>query len=225
MSLLNTIYSDKIELSKIDKVLCILEGKSELNFIKKVYELNNSLISCDDFTDTKIKLSWGKAPIEWNNKEECNFQGGNITGCKVPEPVIESLNNENISMYKAILVIFDRDCDTNDLVSIESNELLETYNNFIFVSNPCFEKVGIDFIKTNEIEKYIIDNYSILDNSQCKWYKNNFNNLPKSTLPEEKKIFKRVQSLDKLIEYLSLEDIKDETVELKDCILFIKSNL
>ena len=49
MSLLDTLYSDKTELSQIDKVLCILEGKSELNFIKKVYELNKSLISCNDF--------------------------------------------------------------------------------------------------------------------------------------------------------------------------------
>jgi len=225
MNLLDTFYSDKTEVSKIDKVLCILEGKSELSFIKKVYELNNSLISCEDFTDSKIKLSWGKTSIEWNKKENCNFKGGNITGCKVPEPVIESLNNENISMYKAILVIFDKDCDTDDLVSIESSELLEAYNNLIFVSEPCFEKVGIDFIKTDEIKKYIDDNYSVIEDSQCKWYKDNFAKLPKATLPKEKKLFKRAQSLDKLIEFLSIEDIKDETVELKECILFIKSNI
>ncbi len=225
MGILNNYYNDKIPFKKIDKIFCILEGKDELSFIKKVYELDNNLISCENFIKNKIRLSWGRTPIQWRDKDKCNFQGGNIKNCKVPQPVIESLKNKYIFNYKAILIMFDKDCDRDNLVSIKSKQILKNYGNkFIFISNPCFEKVGIDFILTNEIKEYIDNNYQITDDSKCRWYKNNFANLPKSTLPPQKKRFKRVQSLEKLINYLKIEDIEDESIELKNCISFIKSN-
>jgi len=234
MNEIESLFSDKQDLIEIDKIFCILEGQDELSFVKKVYELNYQEINCQEFISNKIELSWGKKAISWNNLEECKFQGGHMTGCPVPYPVLESLHNSDIEDYKAILIMFDKDRDTTNEVENQSKDILESFNNYIFISNPCFEKVAIDFIKTEEIKQYIKDNYKIqyfyndsgevVKYSKCDWYKNNLAKLPKSTLPQEKKIFKRAHKLDKLIGYLRLEDIEDESIELKDCISFIKSN-
>ena len=65
---LDSFYSDKIEMKitiPLDKILCILEGGDELSFIKKVYEVYNQTIECQDFVNNKIKLSYGKNFIEW----------------------------------------------------------------------------------------------------------------------------------------------------------------
>ena len=224
MNEIESLYEDKQEVS-IDKMLCILEGQDELNFVKKVYELYNQEINCQKFIDNKIELSWGKESIVWRNIEKCKFQGGNIIGCPVPYPVLESLyNNDNLENYKAVLIMFDKDCDRNNKVENSSKEILKNLNNYIFTSNPCFEKVTIDFISTNEIRSYIDNNYQIIDYSKCRWYKNHFANLPKSNLPQHKRIFRRVNSLESLINHLKIEDIEDESVELKNCIFFIKSN-
>jgi len=220
MNDIDLLYEDKIinDIVHVDKVLCIFEGKDELTFTKKIYELFNQPIECRDFLDKKIELSWGKEPIFWNNIDKCNFQGGNL-GCPVPMPVLESLNSSDLEIYKAILVIFDGDCDTDQFVKKEANSNLEEYNSYIFVSDICFEKTMIEFIRKEETDEYISKWCTIINGSQCKWYKDNYGKIPKS------EYFRRVQSLERVINILRLEDIEKQNLSLTDCIKFIKNNI
>ena len=218
---LDLLYEDKTlhDLIQSDKVLCIFEGKDELSFVKKVHELFSQPITCEDFISNKIELSWGKEPIFWKNINSCNFQGGSLSGCPVPMPVLESLNANDLESYKAILVMFDGDCDELNYVESHTHSLLQTYNSFVFVSDVCFEKVAIELIENDETTVYIDEHYIVIDESQCKWYKNNYGNIPKSSY------FRRVQSLEKAIKILRQEDIEKNNLSLNNCVDFIKESI
>ena len=219
---IESLYSDKLahELDVLkDKVLCIVEGKDELSFVKKVYELNHTSINCEAFLTDKIELSWGKEPIFWRNIKKCNFQGGNLSECPVPMPVLESLNAHDLETYEAIFVMFDGDCDTNNFLKSNSETLLSAYNHYIFISDICFEKVAMEFVQNSETKEYISQNYKIIEDSLCKWYKNSYGAIPKSNY------FRRVQSLERVIDILRLEDIEKEELLLNRAILFLKSNI
>ena len=124
---LDSFYANKFEnqsIIKSDKILCILEGGDELSFIKRVYEVFNEAIDCHDFVNNKIKLSYGRGIIEWQgntlelrnkNRQKCNFQGGDLylnnDKVKAPLPILASLYNEDLDIYKAIIVMFDKDRD------------------------------------------------------------------------------------------------------------------
>jgi len=222
MNDIESLYDDKLvhdlDVSN-NKVLCIVEGKDELSFIKKVYELYNNVISCQDFLDIKIELSWGKEPIVWRNKEKCNFQGGGLKGCPTPGAVLEALYANDLEMYKAILVVFDSDCDKNSFVKNQSKLLLEEYTSFIFSSLICFERVAMELIGTNTTDEYIMKNYKIIDYSLCKWYKDNYRNIPKS------EHYRRVQTLERVIALLRLDDIEKEELSISKCIEFMKNNI
>ncbi len=218
MNEIEALYSDIEEDIGPLKILCIIEGKDELNFVKKVYELYNSNILCETFLEEKIELSWGKAPIFWRNIRKCSFQGGTLAGCLVPQPILESFEQHDLEDYKGIIVIFDEDCDINNEIQTISTSILNSYNHCLFVSKICFEKESTTLLQNDDTENYITQNYQILNDSLCKWYKSNFTNLPK------KNYFKRVQSLEKLIEMLRLEDIENESLEIYRLIDFVHRN-
>ena len=215
-------FKDKkgLEKFKSNKILCVLEGKDELNFIRKIYEiLENDTFTCEDIINTKIKISWGKTPIKWLNKEQCNFQGGNLKGCSTPYPILESLNNEDIELYKAILIMFDADCDEEKTVYENSKEIVKDYQNFILYSVPCFEKEMISFVSNENTKEYIKSNYMEIEGSKCRWYKNNLSKIPK------KENFKHSQSLESTIRHLTKIDFNSCSVELKNLKKFIEVNL
>ena len=222
MNDIESLYDDKLahELDESkNKVLCIVEGKDELSFIRKVYELYNGSINCQEFVIEKIELSWGKEPIFWRNIEKCNFQGGNLLGCPVPMPVLESLDAHDLEMYKAIIVMFDNDCDTNKFVENNSNSMLLSYKHYIFIADICFEKVAMEFVQNNATHEYILTNYEEIDGSLCKWYKNSYGVIPKA------EYFRRVQSLEKVISILRLEDIEKEELSVSKYIEFMKNTI
>lgn len=202
-------FSDKVEQNqnyKKDKILCIVEGKDELNLVKKIYQIcENIEISCQDFLNNKIELSWGKSEVFWNDIEKCNFQGGHITGCSTPYPVLESLKNKNIDVYKSILIVFDGDCDVGESVYNSAKALTEVYKKFILRCEPCLEKEMVLFLANEQTSSYIEMNYQLLEDSKCKWYKNNIVAIPK------KDKFRRIQSLEKAIFYLEEADFSDSS--------------
>jgi hypothetical protein len=226
MEFYDEYYSDKKDenrLEGIDKILCILEGKDELIFLKKIYECYNSNIQCFEFMNDKVKVSWGKEPIYPD--ENCNFQGGNRPGCPVPRPAIESLKFEedSLALYKGIIIMFDKDCDVDDEVEekimkiIKENNLNET--SVICLSNPCLEKEAIVFFQTTETLSFISSYYREIDGSKCKWYKQNYAHLPK------KDRFRSVQSLESLFNKLDKEACESVTGKLKEVIEFVKNKM
>jgi len=236
---LDSFFADKVEhkrreITRINKVLCILEGGDELSFVKKVYEIYNDDIECQDFVNDKIKLSYGMNLIEWQgntsklkdkSKEKCNFQGGDLYSgddrVKAPLPILESLINEDIELYKAIIVMFDKDRDMNNEVEDKAREKLETItNNILFLSTPCFEKESMTFFMNKKIKEYIIDNYSVIDDSSCLWYKQNYNKcLAFNRVKNAQKLSTMIDKLDK--NHLENSSIDEDISKL---IHFIKIN-
>ena len=187
---------------KSNKIFCILEGKDELLFIKRLYELSFKNIDCKDFIKNKIKLQWGKDTI-WENKSNCNFQGGNLKGCKTPNGVLEALYNSNYRIYAGLIIMFDKDCDVGDEVKKEvENILKDKYDYICFVSNPCFEKEILIIVKNDITKDYIQNNYQVINGSQCKWYKQNFSKIPK------KDKYKSYQKCEKIIKNLDQKEIE-----------------
>jgi len=214
---------------RIDKILCIVEGGDELSFIKRIYEVYNDSIECQEFLRNKIKLSYGRGIIEWQgqttgekkkSRKNCNFQGGNNQE-EAPKPILASLNNEDLELYKAIVVMFDKDRDTNDFVEITSLEILQEYSNkIIFLSNPCFEKESITFFNNENIEKFIQDNYTIIANSKCRWYKKNYGKcLQFNPIRNKKTLSTIIPLLDKV--HFESESIDEE---MKELINFLRVN-
>ena len=215
--------------TKIDKILCIVEGGDELSFIKRVYEVYNNSIECQDFVNHKIKLSYGRGIIEWQgnkieekdrNKKNCNFQGGDYQE-KAPLPILTSLNNEDLELYKAIVVMFDKDRDANDFVEIKSLEIVQEYSDkIIFLSNPCFEKESITFFQNEAVEKFIQENYSIIANSKCRWYKKNYGKCLQFNPIRNKK------TLSTIIPLLNKSHFENESIneEMKELINFLRVN-
>jgi len=231
---LDSFYSNKFRQSsttQLETVLCIVEGGDELSFIKKIYEIHNSSITCSKFLHNKIKLSYGRGLIGWQgntptqkhtNKQKCNFQGGDLSNKKAPYPILESLNNEDLSLYKAIIVIYDKDRDINNIVRMKSKQILENHSQYIlYISAPCFERESITFFNNIDIDKYIIKNYKIIEGSQCKWYKQNYQNLLRLNP------IGNCRKLSTLIPLLTHQQILSPTInsKIKNLISFIHTNI
>ena len=170
-----------------------------------------------------MKVSWGKEPIYPD--EKCNFQGGNRPGCTVPRPAIESLKFEedSLALYKGIIIIFDKDCDVDDEVGVKIMEIIKAknlnQNSVICLSDPCLEKEAIVFFQTNDTWSFLCSNYREIDGSKCKWYKQNYAQLPK------KGRFRSVQSLESLFYKLDKEACESVTGKLKEVIEFVKNKM
>lgn len=218
-----SFFKDKLEPPKIkpiDKVLCIIEGQSELLFIKKVYELEKSLkIDCLPFLTTVIEMSWGKAPIHWHDKANCKFQGGNVQGALTPQPVLESLYNENIDYYKAVLVMFDADADQENQVYQAAMQKLKSKSTYILYATPCFEKEMLSLTFNQDSQAYIEQNYQIVKNSKCRWYKQNWQHIPKQTR------FHQSKSSDSLLAFLKPEDLQGKNSKIDGLVEFISDKL
>ena len=218
---IDTAFSDKTTSIKSEKILCIVEGKDELNILKRMYEVSTSnVIDCEEFNKNIIKLFYAKSEIFWNDITNCNFQGGRLDGCSVPITVLEALNKEDLDLYQAIIVMFDNDCDEDQLVESTSRALLNSFKSIIVSSSPCFEKHLISFIKEpTTTDTYISDNYSIINGSKCKWFKSNFSKVPRIMR------FKKILLTDKLIPLLHKNDFENVQLdtELRNLYIFSKS--
>lgn len=212
-------FQDKLEppeTKPIDKVLCIIEGQSELLFIKKIYELDKAVkIDCLPFLTTVIEMSWGKAPINWHDKANCKFRGGNIQGALTPQPVLESLYKENIDYYKAVLVMFDADVDHEKQVYQAANQKLKNKFGYVLYAEPCFEKEVLSLTFNQNSEGYIEQNYQVLNNSKCRWYKQNWQHIPKEAR------FHKSKSSNTLLALLKLEDLQGKNSKIDDLVDFI----
>jgi len=194
------------ESSKIKKrVLCILEGNLELEYIVKVFKLFGYDGNCFELTEEHIRVAWGKKLAKHQNivqetKKGCYFEGGSHKGSKVPFPAISAfeLYNRDISFFDAVMVFFDSDKDENNEVQEYFNDKFQNLEikNVLLVSAPCFESTLIDFcfcghcrtiIEQIENEKY-----------PCNKYKNNFSKL---------ECFKEVKTAKGIVNSLKITDI------------------
>lgn len=237
MSTLEKLYSDKINnevsylAARIEKVLCIVEGKDELSFLKRIYELvKNTNITCKDFCNNVVVLSYGKNPIRWigatiseqnDNEMKCNFQGGNLDGCPVPTPILEALNKEDLELYSSIIIMFDKDCDPLNSVEDSVRRILTESGIKLFsllTPDPCFEKICISIYSRGlDSDQYISSKYKIIRSSHCKWYKNNFKKIPK------KIEFASMKTLNDLIGNLSLDHLFSNTTIDSNLTTFLDS--
>ena len=215
-------FQDKYEPLKkkpIDKVLCIIEGQSELLFIKKVYELNKAFeVDCLPFITEIIELSWGKAPIHWHDRARCKFQGGNIKGALTPQPVLESLYNENIDYYKAVLVMFDADEDQGSQVFQAATQKLKNKNAYVLYADPCLEVEMLSLTFNQKSQAYVEQNYQVIKNSKCSWYKQNWQRIPKENR------FKKSKSSDSLLPLLEPNDLQGKNTKIDGLVEFISDN-
>ena len=200
----------------IDKILCILEGRDELIFVKRICEIIlDKNISCENLLK-KIKLSWGKYytdsdghRVRWIDKGKCNFQGGNIRGCKTPKPALEALNEAlEDATYEGLVIMFDKDCDENEetekeILNILKDKLNGNSGYIFYASDPCLEKEVLIIVKDDETENYIDSHYRIINNSRCEWFKREFRNTPK------KIDYKDYQSCKRVIENLKKEELEN----------------
>ena len=235
---LDSFYANKFENQgtiKSDKVLCIVEGGDELSFIKRVYEVFNESIDCQEFVNGKIKLSYGRSIVEWQgntvalknkSREKCNFQGGDLYSendkTKAPLPILASLNNEDLDIYKAIIVMFDKDRDEDDLVELKSKDILKECSvQILFLSNPCFEKETIAFFENEDIQNFIVENYEVINGSKCQWYKSNYGKLLQFNPIGNKK------KLSTIIPLLNRNHFESELldVNMQKLITFIRTSL
>lgn len=213
--LMDTLKKLKITTKKqqyINKVLCVIEGKSELYFLKTMDNLilqRQEKISCVEYTTEKVQVAWGKD--ELNITDECDFRGGSLPQSKVPYPALEAIYKyTKIKEYKAIIVMFDKDEDA-DNVEQKIKDILEqnTNDNFLLiVSNPCFEAICYTLMYNKDtidhVEKYIDENYSEINSSKCKWYKQNKQKILQLA---NKKGFAGIQKILKIFDKLVKDDI------------------
>ena len=136
------------------RVLCIIEGTLELEYIVKVFQLFGYNNGCYELSETFIRVAWGKKlPKNINvvrkTNKGCTFEGGSHKGSKVPFPAISAfeLYNRDIEFFDSVIVFFDEDKDRDNEVEnyfIEKFLSLEI-TNMLLVSTPCFESSLIDF--------------------------------------------------------------------------------
>lgn len=216
MSFYDAFFTDKIDhTTKLNKILCIIEGKSEINFVKKIYDLTKEEIDIDFFINHKIKLSWGKDDII----SYSTFQGGSLPSCLVPMPVIESLEKEDLDLYDAVIIMFDKDKDQDNYVENYSKHFVQDYENFFLLSSPCFEHTSFYLCEADNTFLYISNNYQIIDDSLCNWYKKNYSKIPKN------RRFKYCQSLKNMIKTIKLEDLEQcNNTTIKDFFSFLEKN-
>ena len=210
---LDSFYHNHQESTPTKNVLCIVEGRAELSFIKKVYEVYNNPMECQDFVRDNIKLSYGMRSIEWQgntselrvkSRETCNFQGGDLyrdeNKIKAPLPILESLYNEDLEVYTSIIVMFDKDRDADNFVENKAREILEEHSNkILFLSRPCFEKESMTFFMNEEVREFIEKNYETLNKPKCQWYKQNYSKcIVLNPISNAKKLDTLINKLDKI---------------------------
>jgi len=209
------------------KILCIIEGKLELDYIMKIFQLFGYTKACYDLTEQFIKVAWGNhVPLTVNIVDKkCEFQGGSLKNNKTPQPAIQTfeLFKDSLNLFDSIIVLFDGDEDKNNEVEkyfIEQFKGELPIKNYLLVSKPCFESTLIDFCRCNSCRKDIEN----MEDARrpCDKYKNKFSSLKcfsKFTNDEykDKKVTAKglVTYLDMSnIKYLETKDSKLNTVNL-----------
>lgn len=136
------------------RVLCIIEGNLELQYIVKIFQLLGSKKDCFELSETFIRVAWGKKFAKNKNivsktKKGCTFEGGSHKNSKVPFPAISAfeLYGRDIGFFDSVIVFFDSDKDVNKEVQnyFEKKFLNLEIENALLVSIPCFESTLIDF--------------------------------------------------------------------------------
>jgi hypothetical protein len=174
--MINILNQFKPKTPKINKVLCIIEGQTELQYLLQVFRKYIE-IRCDEFIDEFVVVRWGK--LIPTIKGYCKFQGGAQKDIKMPFPALEAFEfeREYLENYFAIIVMFDGDKDKNREVEKIFLEKLKSIKvkNILLVSNPCFESSLIDYCKCGECR----DKINSFEETKypCDKYKNNFSKL------------------------------------------------
>lgn len=207
VKILKSLKTSTTKASNIDKVLCILEGKLELNLIYKLYELLGYSRCCDELSKDKIKVAWGKSPVIINN---CNFNGGNQPNLKTPKPATEAFKfyKNKINKFNAVVVLFDGDLDNNSEVENFFKTQLPSVSidNLLIVSQPCFEKTLIDFCTCGNCLTQVMS-FPSIPTSKCKKYKSKFSSLNCFRKFTNSNIVNRCVNSDSLVENLDSSNI------------------
>lgn len=136
------------------RVLCIIEGSLELQYIVKVFQLLCYEKDCFELSEEYIRVAWGKKLAKHQNivskiKKGCTFEGGSHKNSKVPFPAISAfeLYGRDIGFFDSVIVFFDTDKDVNKEVQsyFETKFTDLEIDNALLVSTPCFESTLIDF--------------------------------------------------------------------------------
>jgi len=175
----------KVETSFQKRILCIIEGKFELKYIVKIFELNRYSGDCLQLTEDLIKVAWcDKLPKHINIVHkagvDCNFDGGgSCKGSPVPTPAIKAFEmySQDLSIFDSVFVFFDSDKDKDKEVESYFKSKFSSLEipNCLLVSNPCFESSLIDFCSCGNcrVQMNNIDE----ERKPCDKYKNNFSKL------------------------------------------------
>ena len=160
------------------RVLCIIEGSLELQYIVKVFQLLGYEKDCFELSEEFIRVAWGKKLAKNQNivsktKKGCTFEGGSHKNSKVPFPAISAfeLYGRDISFFDSVIVFFDSDKDINTEVQnyFEKKFIDLEIKNILLVSTPCFENTLIDFCSCGNCRKVIS---SLVDKKEeCLEYK------------------------------------------------------
>jgi hypothetical protein len=171
----------EVEKQSTKKILCIIEGKLELKYINKIFQLNGYSKSCYALSEELIKVAWGTPLSKEQNivNKKCNFQGGSRKDAKVPYPAIQAfeLFARDLSIFDSIFIFFDGDKDSNREVEsyfINKCQTLEI-ENVLIVSQPCFESTLIDFCYCNSCRE-LMGSFNE-EKYPCDKYKNKFSSL------------------------------------------------
>lgn len=136
------------------RILCIIEGNLELEYIVKIFKLFGYAGNCFELTEEHIRVAWGKKLAKHQNivqetRKGCYFEGGSHKGSKVPFPAISAfeLYNRDIAFFDSVIVFFDSDKDVeNEVQNYFKNKFGNlAIQNVLLVSTPCFESTLIDF--------------------------------------------------------------------------------
>ena len=174
----------KKESSIQQKILCIIEGNLELQYIVKIFQLLGYKENCFELSETFIRVAWGKKLAKHQNivsktKKGCTFEGGSHKNSKVPFPAISAfeLYGRDISFFDSVIVFFDSDKDVNKEVQnyFEKKFLNLEIENALLVSIPCFESTLIDFCSCGNCRERIENVANTKE--ECSKYKDGLINL------------------------------------------------
>ena len=225
-----TFNVEKESKKKYNRILCIIEGETELKYIGKVFEIYGFQGTCSELSETYVKVAWGnKMPINVNIVDaDCHFPGGgSIKGQPVPTPAISAFElfreGNTIPTFDSVIIIFDSDKDKKNYVENYLKKELTEFNteNLLLISNPCFESTLVDFCKCGTCRDVI---NSIKSNGKppCEKYKKKFSGLPCfSSFSNSKYRNKRVKA-EGLISCLIEDDLINLKSELNDLNSIIK---
>jgi len=160
------------------RVLCIIEGSLELQYIVKVFQLLGYEKDCFALSEELIRVAWGKKLAKNQNivtktKKGCTFEGGSHKNSKVPFPAISAfeLYGRDIGFFDSVIVFFDSDKDINKEVQnyFEKKFINLEIQNILLVSTPCFESSLIDFCSCGDCREVI--NSLVDKKEECSEYK------------------------------------------------------